>query len=112
MLTRRRFWSTLLALSLLAGPLSAIPARADQLDDLRRSGALGERFDGFVEARDAGASGFADQINAQRRQAYEQIAAQQGTSVDQVGRIAAKKILDRLPSGVWFKSENGSWGQI
>ena len=103
-----------LAFVLLIGTLlvfAGTTAKADQLDDMRASGQVGERADGFLEARDGGAQGFVNEINAKRRAAYEQIAGQQGISTDEVGRIAAEKISGRLPSGAWYQTSGGDWRQ-
>ena len=61
---------------LLLGLLLAafgLAAQAQSLDGLRASGAVGERFDGYAVARDSSAAGVVSQVNAQRRQIYEQV---------------------------------------
>lgn len=101
-------------LTLLSAVLAALPGQtswAQSLDSLRASGQVGERFDGYLEARDGSTQGFVNQVNGQRRQAYEGIAAQQGISVDEVGGIAAQKIIDGLPSGAWHLTPGGQWQQ-
>ncbi len=85
------------------------PANAQSLEDLRVSGAVGERFDGYVAARNPDAKIFADQVNAKRRQIYQERAAAQGVSVDQLGRVYAQELLKRLPSGTWLQKQDGSW---
>ena len=70
-------------------------ANAQSLKDLRASDAVGERLDGYVVARDPDAKIFADQVNAKRRQIYEERAAAQGVSVDQLGRVYAQELLKR-----------------
>ena len=108
-LTRRAF-----AALLTAGFLTALlpaPALADQLDDLRRSGAVGERYDGLLVARDASASEFVNQVNAQRSSIYQDRAAKQGVSAADVGRVYAKQIVSKAPKGTYFQKEDGSWVQ-
>lgn len=100
-----------LLLVLLVGPLTALPAAASQLDELLASGALGERFDGFVEARDPSAAAVAQQINDKRRAVYEQRAQETGQTVDVVGRIYAAEIWERADPGTWFRDEGGGWVQ-
>ena len=104
----RRLGKTFLALGVL---ILSGPARAQSLDSLRASGAVGERFDGYLVARDAGAQGFVDQVNAQRRQIYRQRVASQGVGVDQVGMVYAKEILADVPPGTWLQQEDGSWAR-
>ncbi len=84
------------------------PANAQSLEDLRVSGAVGERFDGYLAARKSDAKIFADQVNAKRRQIYEERAAAQGVSADQVGRVLAQELFKRLPSGTWLQKQDGS----
>ena len=91
--------------------LSATPARADQLDDLRASGAVGEGFDGFARARDGSASAFVKNLNDQRRAIYVKRAKSEGVSVDQVGRVYAEQIIRKAPKGTWLLGENGQWTQ-
>ena len=109
------YFTKLLRLTLLACALLLVlpagPAGAQSLDDLRAGGQVGERADGFLEARDGAAQGLVAEINAKRRQEFERIAAEQGISVDEVGRIAAEKIISRLPSGAWYRTSGGDWRQ-
>jgi uncharacterized protein YdbL (DUF1318 family) len=98
----------------LAGLLSAgfgLPALADQLDDLRKSGAVGERYDGLLVARDASAGNFVQEVNAKRSSIYQQKATQQGVSVEEVGKVYAAEILKKAPSGTYFQRQDGSWVQ-
>ncbi|WP_455372109.1 YdbL family protein [Limibacillus halophilus] len=98
----------------LAGLLStafALPAFADQLDDLRKSGAVGERYDGLLVARDGSAGNFVKEVNAKRSSIYQQKATQQGVSVEAVGKVYAVEIFKKAPAGTYFQQENGSWVQ-
>ena len=102
-----------LALGLLLA-LSAAPVMAQSLDDLRASGAIGERYDGYVEVRDAGAAGaksVAQEVNAKRRSLYEERASKQGVTSEDVGRVYAGQIMKKAPGGTWFLDENGNWRQ-
>ena len=107
-LSRRR----LLALAVLTPALAfaASGARAQSLNKLRASGAIGERFDGYTVARTGGAaSSVSKAVNAKRRKIYAQRAAQQGVKVGQVGRVYAKQIFKKAPGGTYFLQENGKW---
>lgn len=114
-LEHRRRFIAFLALSLLATVLGASPAAAQSLDELRRSGVVGERYDGLVILRDAGASAqirsFVTDINTERRRIYAQRAAQQGVPADQVGRVYAQEIFRKAPQGTWFLGEDERWTQ-
>ncbi|MEM7541850.1 MAG: DUF1318 domain-containing protein [Pseudomonadota bacterium] len=87
--------------------LAATSALAQSLDELRQSGALGERFDGYVEALDASAQASANAINGKRRNIYQQRASEQGVSVEQIGRVYATEILEDAPPGTRFRQANG-----
>jgi uncharacterized protein YdbL (DUF1318 family) len=104
-----KLFRTLLALPLLFA-LSPV-AIAGSLEDLRASGALGERFDGYVVARQASAQADAKEINAKRRKIYEERATAQGVDSDAVGRLYGKQILSKAPAGTWFLGEDGKWSQ-
>lgn len=84
------------------------PTLAQSLDALRASGAVGERYDGFAEALDSSAQGAVNQVNAQRRKIYQQRAAEQGASPDQIGRIYAQQILKKAPAGTKFLQQSGT----
>ncbi len=97
-----------LVLALVLG-LSGPPALAQSLDQLRASGAVGERFDGYAQALKSGAAGTVDQVNAKRRQIYAERAASEGVSADQIGRVYAKQIFSKAPPGTKFLQGNGAW---
>lgn len=101
------------ALVLLAGAaltgLAPGPARAQSADALRASGQAGERFDGYMEARDASVAGAVSAINAERRAIYQARAAEQGVTPDQIGKVYAQQIIERAAPGTWIKTEQGQW---
>ncbi|WP_169560995.1 YdbL family protein [Sneathiella chinensis] len=101
--------AALMAASL--GLMGPAPAWASQLDDLRKSGAVGEAYDGYTRARDGSAKGFVDTVNKQRRGIYVKRAKSEGVSPDQVGRVYALEIFKKAPKGTWFLGENGKWTQ-
>lgn len=98
-------------LFLMIGLFDASTANAQSLDALRDAGKVGEAFDGYARARDASVQSAVDAINAKRREIYQQRAAQQGVSVDQVGKVYAKQIVSKAPVGTWLLKANGSWVQ-
>lgn len=88
--------------------LCATPAWADALDNLRASGAIGETYEGYVVARDASAQAEADTINAKRKAIYQEKAAAQGINIEQVGKVYAAEIIQKIPAGTWIQI-NGQW---
>lgn len=94
---------------LLTLSLYGTTAWGESLEQLRASGAIGERYNGFVVARNPSAQSEANAINAQRRAIYQEKAAAQGVSIDQVGKVYAMEIFKKIPAGTWFQQENGQW---
>ncbi len=109
MLRRNFAGAMVLAATILILGLSAPPALAQSLDELRASGAVGERYDGYAEALQSSAAGVVQQVNAKRRQIYQQTADKEGASIDQIGRVYARQIFAKAPPGTKFLQENGAW---
>jgi uncharacterized protein YdbL (DUF1318 family) len=93
----------------------ALPAAAQSLDQAKAAGQVGERIDGFVGVVDANAPGdvraMVDRVNAERRQKYDDIAAERATSVEAVAQIAGQKLIERAPSGEYVLGADGQWRQ-
>jgi len=94
------------------------PAAADaapSLDDLRASGAVGERYDGYAVVRAQGADttirSLVDSVNAKRRGIYEERAKKQGAPPQEVGKVYALEIAAKAPPGTWFLGQDGRWVQ-
>jgi uncharacterized protein YdbL (DUF1318 family) len=110
--TRRSALALALALVLavpLAGMLQAPAALAQSLEDLRAAGKVGERYDGLAVALSNDAKSAVKDVNKKRQQIYEQKAASQGVSADQVGRVYAQQIFKKAPKGTKFQTEDGKW---
>jgi uncharacterized protein YdbL (DUF1318 family) len=50
-----------------------------------------------------------ENINRQRRERYQQIASENGISVDQVAQLAFNKALEATRSGHFLEDANGRW---
>jgi uncharacterized protein len=85
------------------------------LDDLRASGAIGERWDGLAVVRSVGADpavgSLVDSVNAKRREIYAAQAKQQNAPQSEVGKVYAREIAAKAPRGTWFLGEDGKWVQ-
>ena len=96
----------------LAAICLVLPAgAAEDWKALRASGALGERYDGLLVARDPSVTAIAEPINAARRELYAKRAAESKASIEQVGRVYFKENLANLPPGTWLLLEDGTWKQ-
>jgi uncharacterized protein YdbL (DUF1318 family) len=105
-----------LAALLLALTLPLAAAHADSLDDARAAGLLGERPDGYVDAVTANPTpdivSLKEQINAQRRKVYQQLAGEKGVPVEEVAALAAEKtIAQKLKPGMYYMDSSGQWVQ-
>lgn len=107
-ITRRTLIAGLAALPLLA---LAPVAFAASLGDLLAQGKIGERYDGYVQARDPSAQGTVDQVNAKRQQLYQKRAGETGQTAAVVGRVYAAEIYKKADPGTWFLLEDGRWIQ-
>ena len=92
-----------------------LPVAAQSLDAAKAAGQIGERIDGYVGVVDASTPGdvraMVDQVNAERRQKYAEIAAERGTSVEAVAQIAGQKLIARAPGGQYVLGADGEWRQ-
>ena len=92
---------------------SPAPAFAAALDEAKAAGQVGERIDGYLGVVDAGAPGevraLVDEVNAERRAKYEQIAKKQGAPLAAVAQIAGKKLIERTPAGQYVLDAGGQW---
>ena len=82
---------------------------ATGLDELRKQGAIGERFDGLAVARDASAKKVVKDVNANRSAIYKRESQKTGANVTAVGKIYAKQIMKKAPTGTWFLNEKNKW---
>jgi len=103
---------------------SSVNARAESIKDrmlarlplitsLKTDGLIGEDNRGYVQFI-KGPQENADAVaaeNADRQQVYMEIAAQQGVSVDIVGRRRAQQIADKAQPGHWLQAADGKWYQ-
>jgi uncharacterized protein YdbL (DUF1318 family) len=104
-----------LAALLLAVTLP-LAAHADSLDNARAAGLLGERPDGYVDAVTPNPTpeivNLKEQINAQRRKIYQQLAGEKGVPVEEVAALAAEKtIAQKLKPGMYYMDSSGQWVQ-
>lgn len=93
---------------LLVLPIAAL---ALSLDEAKAKGLVGEEPTGYLGVVSASpeATQIAQDINAKRRQKYQQIAQQNGTAVAAVEALAGKKAIEGTPPGQYVKSDSGSW---
>ena len=94
--------------------LAAVPATAQTpaVDAARTSGAVGERYDGYLGVAAPVSSPVRSQvasINIQRRSLYSRLAASKGVSPQDVGVTAGCQLLARVPVGEAYMLGDGVW---
>lgn len=86
-------------------------AFAVTLDQAKADGLVGEQLDGYlglVVNNKAAQSLIAD-VNAKRKQLYQQLASKNGVSVDVVAKLAAEKAAEKTQSGHYLQNMQGEW---
>ena len=109
----RRFLLALLCLSL------AVPATGQDPSTIlsaRRSGLIGERFDGYVGFVTPNPSAeLRRQVNAlniRRRSLYSSLAYRRGVSPEEVGITTGCSLLRRLGVGEYYLLGQGGWRRL
>ena len=100
----------------LAGAALADPASAKAaVDSAKAAGVVGEQADGFLGFVNAGAAS-ADvraavaEINAGRRELYNQAAAKNGVSPAAAGASAYRTVVQgKLKAGEFYQDAGGAW---
>lgn len=82
------------------------------LDSAKSQGLVGERPDGMlgiVSAANPDVQALVDNTNAERLSKYQQIAAKNGTPLEQVQALAGRKLLENTAPGQYIMNAGGSW---
>ena len=98
-----------LAALLAEGPAAA---QTPAMDAARNSGAIGERYDGYIGVASSVSAGVRSQvasINIQRRSLYSKLAASKGASPQDVGLTAGCQLLARVAVGQSYMFADGVW---
>jgi len=92
-----RFFAQWAGVVLVAGTLTAAPAAAQSLDQLRASNAVCERPDGLLRAlsSDPSINQTVSTINQERLATYERLARETNTTVEQVRVVSGEKLQGR-----------------
>ena len=101
------------ALLLLCCTLMISAGFALTLQEAKTEGLVGELRNGFVglvvESAPAEVVAMVTDVNQQRRELYQQIARQNGISVEQVAALAFEKAVEATPSGQYLQDASGAW---
>ncbi|MEM7492260.1 MAG: YdbL family protein [Pseudomonadota bacterium] len=99
------------ALSITAFPVAN--ASGPVIDQAQKDGLVGERIDGYLgvvdQSADSDIKRRVNEINAQRRTVYGQLASREGVPVETIARLTGEKQIARAPTGSFVMRENGGW---
>ena len=104
---------TRITLALALGLLISIPALAVTLQEAKAQGLVGEQRDGYVGLvsgnADAEVRELLSEVNAERRRRYQQIARDNGISVEQVAALAWERAVEATRPGHYYQDSSGRW---
>lgn len=107
--TKLSFYTALILMMLIITPA----AFAQSLEEAKATGLLGEKRDGYIGLVQGSAPpavvSLVEDVNRQRRERYQQIARENGISVDQVAQLAFNKAVEATRSGHFLEDANGRW---
>jgi uncharacterized protein YdbL (DUF1318 family) len=87
------------------------PVFAQSLQDAKEQGLVGEQRDGYLglvtNSASAEVRAMIENINAQRRELYQQIAQQNGIEVRQVAALAYEKAVEATQPGHYIQNAGG-----
>jgi len=115
----RRLFMALAATVLIAGAsapagvaVAQSTAAKSTVDAAKAAGQVGEGADGFlgiVSGQTPAIKAAVDEINAGRARVYADTAAKTGVTPQAAGEATAKQLIDRLPSGQFYRPIGGGW---
>ena len=83
------------------------------IEQAQRDGLVGERVDGYLglvdQSADESIKRRVNEVNAQRRTVYDQLARREGVPDQTVARLTGEKQIARSPSGSFVMREDGVW---
>jgi len=101
---------------LLACMLLLVPTSFSlTLQEAKTDGLVGEQRDGYVglvvQSAPAEVVALARDVNNQRRELYQQIARQNGLTLEQVAALAYEKAVEATPTGQYLQDASGAWAK-
>ena len=101
---------TIVACAAITWTAIALSAFALSLDEAKAKGLVGEKTNGYLGAvnpSNAEAQGLVGDVNQKRRQAYEDIAKRNRTSVQAVETLAGEKAIQNTKPGNFIEGPGG-----
>lgn len=114
-MTRRLKWMVAAGLAAAALGSAAFAMVQDASAQLRASGEVGERYDGYLGVVGDASSAIraeVDAINIKRRAFYTDLAAKRGAKIEEVGATTACQIFaSKIQPGQYYMLNDGVWRQ-
>lgn len=102
-----------LGFGLLLMLLGVSSAFAATLDEAKAAGQIGEKQDGYIglvqASVPADVMALVENVNAQRRARYEEIAKENGIAVQDVAKLAFTRALENTRPGNFVEASPGQW---
>lgn len=106
-------YKKLFGYSVLLFMLAISCAFAATLDEAKAAGQIGEKQDGYIgfvqNNPPADVVALVNDVNAQRKQRYEQIARENGVPISEVIKLAFARAVENTRSGNYVESNPGQW---
>lgn len=116
MMKRNMFKILFLAIigAFVLGSAAFADTDADLIASGKAAGTVGEQCDGYLGLVPGTSASDALQAavratNIKRKAAYGDLASQTGTSIDDVARVTAEKLLERAQAGQKIRDCSGAW---
>ena len=102
---------TLLKTLSIALLLISFSGFASPLSDFKEKGIIGEQNDGYIGLvkQDSAAAKLVTEINAKRRQKYQQLAQQNQVPLASIAKLAADKAKQKTKPGQYVQNAAGDW---
>ena len=110
---KRNNWMTNIFLALTISMLTVSVAVGSPLTQPKADGLIGEQANGYIGrvSHDVPPDviQLVNEVNAKRKAGYQQIAAKQGTSLEEVEKIAGNKAIEKTLPGNYIRDASGVW---
>lgn len=96
---------------LLIAALFSVQATALTLNEARQQGRVGETQNGYIVAlkQDEETTALVKSINQARSESYQKLAESNHIPVDEVAKLAGKKLIAKAQPGEYVQGLNGRW---
>jgi len=112
-MTKRDNWVASVFLAMLISMMAVSVAVASPLTQPKADGLIGEQVNGYIGlvSKDVPADiiNLVNEVNAKRRAGYKRIAAEQGTLLMDVEKVAGNKAIEKTLPGNFIRDASGAW---